>query len=393
MWDYDISKARQREETAQLQERAAQEKIVDARLASKYQNSANLQERLAADRTLKNTDFAALIERESAHKAQENALVDQKFIAQKEFSSSLGETLDNAKRLESSLVEKSFRQGLAQEKWLEKNVQRSRDQEDFFSTRREAFTTSLQGQNRSAAVRTDAKPEPFGKQNTAATTSASEAGGNKKAALCAPKTAIPVKKPEAEAEEAQFISRLGKEGITFEGGKTTGDGSASTSGTQSASKEPNIMTAFFAMHSDAKNENPRSWQRRAFEDGSEEFEVAGGAARLRQGALTENTSSNEYRRVLLEQTMMPRLAELVQKLSAMGYSWARVVIPVDAKTKVVVRFNTKDGRVKIHLCVPEDDFCQVIREGWESLKKHLFQQGITLDDPTFETNSSNSYEQ
>lgn len=149
-------------------------------------------------------------------------------------------------------------------------------------------------------------------------------------------------------------------------------------GTQNAIKETQNMPGFFSTPQDAQRE--RAWRHR-FDEEAANLGVSG---RIRQGALVE--PGREYKNVAVEESLMPRLMELVQKLSAMGHSWARVVVPVDSRTNVVVRFNSQSGRVKIHLSTPSDELCRMIQAGWDALAGNLNERGISLDEPTFETN-------
>lgn len=138
------------------------------------------------------------------------------------------------------------------------------------------------------------------------------------------------------------------------------------------------MPGFSFTSSDAQREH--AWRHR-FDDEAANLGMAG---RIRQGAIVE--PGREYKNVAVSETLMPRLMELVQKLSAMGHSWARVVVPVDNRTNVVVRFNNQSGRIKIHLSTPSDELCRMIQAGWNALVGNLNERGINLDEPTFETN-------
>lgn len=149
-------------------------------------------------------------------------------------------------------------------------------------------------------------------------------------------------------------------------------------GIQNAIKEPTTMPGFSFTSSDAQREH--AWRHR-FDDEAANLGMAG---RIRQGAIVE--PGREYKNVAVNETLMPRLMELVQKLSAMGHSWARVVVPVDNRTNVVVRFNNQSGRIKIHLSTPSDELCRMIQAGWNALVGNLNERGINLDEPTFETN-------
>lgn len=172
--------------------------------------------------------------------------------------------------------------------------------------------------------------------------------------------------------------------------KTTKEGKEPSvgDGTQAApSREPNTMSAYFATNYDAQNDRNRSWQRQSYDEQAEEILAANGLARNRQGAIVEQQSAEQYNNVALEETLMPRLQELIQRLSSMGYSWARVVVPLDAQTKMIVRFNMQNGRVKLHLSAPSQGLCDMIASGWDALKSLIGQHRITLEDPTFDTNT------
>ncbi len=150
-------------------------------------------------------------------------------------------------------------------------------------------------------------------------------------------------------------------------------------GTQNAFKQTQIMPEFFSTSSQTGRE--RGW-RQHFDD---EASGLNSAANLRQGAIVE--PAREYKNVAVQESLMPRLQELVQKLSSMGHSWARVVVPVDSRTNVIVRFNSQSGKVKIHLSTPSEELCEMIKSGWNALVGNMNERGINLDDPTFETNN------
>lgn len=149
-------------------------------------------------------------------------------------------------------------------------------------------------------------------------------------------------------------------------------------GIQNALKETNPMPGFFSTSSNTGRE--RGWR----QPSDEELSGLNASARLRQGAIVE--PAKEYKNVSVQETLMPRLQELVQKLSSMGHSWARVVVPVDSRTNVIVRFNSQSGRVKIHLSTTSDELCEMIKSGWGVLAGNMSERGINLDEPTFETN-------
>jgi hypothetical protein len=81
------------------------------------------------------------------------------------------------------------------------------------------------------------------------------------------------------------------------------------------------------------------------------------------------------------------MQELILRWSAAGHTWARVVIPIDAKNKVVVRFNEASGKVKIHLSTSERALGEAIAHSWASLQQQLRDAGITLEDLTYDTSS------
>jgi len=150
------------------------------------------------------------------------------------------------------------------------------------------------------------------------------------------------------------------------------------SGTQNAPKQTPVMSfSFFTQH-----ENPRDRLRgQAFACDDEAATLA--AARPRCGAIVE-TPAADFKDVALQETFMSRLQEIITRLCAMGQSWARVVVPVDAQTKVIVRFNTRNGRVKIHMSTDNQGLVELIRAGWKILTDGAAQNGISVDDPTFD---------
>lgn len=153
-------------------------------------------------------------------------------------------------------------------------------------------------------------------------------------------------------------------------------------GTGTAPRDTDAMAAFFNTRHDYRDDASSQWQRLSYGGQSDQSQ--------NQEYAPNNGSSAEYNIVALGQTLTPRLIELIQKLSSMGYNWARVVVPIDAQTKVVVRFNSQNGRVKIHLSAPTSGLCELIQSLWADLTQQVSRHGIVLDSPTFDTTPETS---
>ena len=158
-----------------------------------------------------------------------------------------------------------------------------------------------------------------------------------------------------------------------------GDGTPAATQKPTISQDPSKMP--FNSQFDTQQNRQRSWQKSSFI--SEDDLSAAASAALRQGAIVERPQ--DYAQISVNETFLPRMAELIKRLSTMGQSWVRVVVPLDGRTNVVVRFNNQSGRVKIHIESPSDNLSNMIRAGWSGLTGDLAGHGIALDQPTFET--------
>jgi hypothetical protein len=177
--------------------------------------------------------------------------------------------------------------------------------------------------------------------------------------------------------------------VSIWGGGSLGGGSTNRSpiaeasvfnGTPPAIKEDMPMIAPQSQHFDFFSGR----RRRPFVPDAQDETAA--AATLRLGAVVEAPSTQSYNSVAVQESFIPRLWEVAQKLSAMGQSWARVVIPVDAQTKVTVRFSAAAGRIKIHLSTAHSALAQMIAAAWGLLTRQGAQNGIIIDEPTFDHN-------
>ena len=156
-------------------------------------------------------------------------------------------------------------------------------------------------------------------------------------------------------------------------------------GIQPATKQTPPMSAFSLLQFGTSSDSRRQSDTASRQEAAEAL-AAAGYIHARRGALIETPEGASYKTVALQENFMPRLYELVQKLSSMGQSWARVVIPVDAQTKVIVRFCASAGRVKIHMSSSASGLSDMIKAGWSWLTGQSAQHGISIDEPTFDTN-------
>ncbi len=145
------------------------------------------------------------------------------------------------------------------------------------------------------------------------------------------------------------------------------------SGTQNAPKE--------SMSFSAHHENRRDTSRT--HDFAFSQDALDGVSRMRLGALVESAQT-DFQDVAVRETFITRMQELINRLCAMGQSWARIVVPVDAQTKIIVRFNSSSGRVKIHITAPDKGLAELILSGWKTLTGDVAKNGINVDEPTFD---------
>lgn len=408
MWDYDIGKARQREETTQLQERFAQRDVLTQKDETQRLDNRSWQKGSLEPKVIENKeviDFEKLIKREAIARAEAKSPTLEKDMARslereevvrdlnarlsaqkgqvQQLEARLLTQKDQIRQLDAQAVLDKVQTSREQAKWLEDGAQKLRTQGEFLTKPGETMDNTRPVASR-ALIAGQEEKQTSEKSSMAVNIAPRKAEIE---TMTLKQTKIIQTSLKVPEETFADVFKRGGGGSESGKGAIKENSTSLANGTQSAPRDPNAMS-YFATYSDSKNDHSKSWQQR-LDDESDDLAM-NGMLRGRQGAIVEAQTPNQYRQVLLEQTLMPRLLELVQRLSAMGYSWARVVVPVDAQTKIIVRFNTQNGRVKIHLSVPEDDFCQVIRNGWSALCGHLAQNGITLEEPTFDTNT---YEQ
>lgn len=154
-------------------------------------------------------------------------------------------------------------------------------------------------------------------------------------------------------------------------------------GIRNATKETTAMPAFFNTQYNSAHDQGKGWRQPA-EDQATNNELA--ASTTRRSAIVEAPRADSYKETAVRETLMPRLQELVNRLSSMGHTWARVVVPVDSRTQVIVRFNNQSGRIKIHLSAPNNELCEMIKASWGALAGDAAQRGVTLEEPTFDNN-------
>lgn len=156
-----------------------------------------------------------------------------------------------------------------------------------------------------------------------------------------------------------------------------------SNGTQHANKEKINMSAFFASQNfDASQGQSRGRQdRENLEDQS--LGVSGNA---RMGALVEEFPQQNYNEISLQQVVLPKIHEVIMNIANRQLSWARVVIPLDGSTRMILNFSAKSGKVKVSLSGASDSLREMIEQGWDVLIQQSAQSGIELEQPTFERN-------
>jgi len=155
-------------------------------------------------------------------------------------------------------------------------------------------------------------------------------------------------------------------------------------GTQNAIKEKINMSAFFASQNfDASHGQSRG------RDNQEDLqqELAGLAGNSRLGALVEELPVQNYNEISLQQTILPKIQEVIMNLINRQQSWARVVIPLDSSTKMVLNFSAQAKKVRVQLSGISSSLREMIEQGWDLLVNQSAQNGIELETPIFERNT------